>query len=288
MSPSINAERFITLIDYSVELFKKKSGTIKTLDIKDHLTVFGDVHGDLTAIKHLKKNIINQIADDKNHKIVFLGDYIDRGPFQIQVLEELLAIYTEYPDQVILLRGNHEGPEDISVSLSDFSYKLSAMFKGKKEMIQGKLSQLFAELYIAAVIPEKTLIIHGGFSSTKSMNDIRNAVKQHPSKPHLTEILWSDPSNQKEDLESTRGLGRRYGIKSTHEFLEKNNLKSLIRGHQHPKKGYSVDNGKILTLCSTNFNNPFNKIGYLDISGDESFEVEDLVKHVILVKANKI
>ena len=60
----------------------------------------GDIHGCHTAMLTLLKAIQPGSGD----RLVFLGDYIDRGPASRQVIETLLSL-----DQTaIFLRGNHE------------------------------------------------------------------------------------------------------------------------------------------------------------------------------------
>ncbi len=66
--------------------------------------VIGDIHGCHQALLALWHKISPVAADDT---IVFLGDYIDRGPDSRQVIDEILAIKKSLP-RVITLMGNHE------------------------------------------------------------------------------------------------------------------------------------------------------------------------------------
>ena len=64
--------------------------------------VIGDIHGCHSSLVNLLDRILNR-ADT----LVFVGDYVDRGPDTQQVLETLVHLRTRHP-HVIFLKGNHE------------------------------------------------------------------------------------------------------------------------------------------------------------------------------------
>ena len=67
------------------------------------LLCIGDVHGCLMELTRLLDGL--GLTDDD--RLVFLGDYIDRGDASAQVVDLLLEVRDALPDTVFL-RGNHE------------------------------------------------------------------------------------------------------------------------------------------------------------------------------------
>lgn len=63
----------------------------------------GDIHGCSIALDTLL-NAVQLTADDR---LIFLGDYVDRGPDTKGVLDRLLGLRATHP-QSVFLRGNHE------------------------------------------------------------------------------------------------------------------------------------------------------------------------------------
>lgn len=69
---------------------------------RDRVFAIGDVHGCADELRAL----IQQLPLDRDSSVVFLGDYIDRGPDSRGVVETILEL--EQYCRVICLLGNHE------------------------------------------------------------------------------------------------------------------------------------------------------------------------------------
>lgn len=66
--------------------------------------VIGDIHGCLDPLKAL----MDRLAPRQNDEIIFIGDYIDRGPDPKGVVDYVLAFRKARPGKVTCLMGNHE------------------------------------------------------------------------------------------------------------------------------------------------------------------------------------
>ena len=69
------------------------------------VVVIGDLHGCSDLLRRLLQQIERQW---QWHEMVFLGDYIDRGPDPKGVIDELVALKRRYPGRITCLMGNHE------------------------------------------------------------------------------------------------------------------------------------------------------------------------------------
>jgi len=68
------------------------------------LFAIGDIHGCNRELQRLLDRIR---PDPRTDSIVFVGDYIDRGPDSRGVIDTLLGLRKDFP-RLICLRGNHE------------------------------------------------------------------------------------------------------------------------------------------------------------------------------------
>src|SRR3954466_1751017 len=83
---------------------------VKIYDL-ENLVVVSDLHGDSNSLFQILSEINYEHFLSKTlNKIVFLGDYIDRGGDSLSIIYAICHLKTTYPDSVILMRGNHEAP----------------------------------------------------------------------------------------------------------------------------------------------------------------------------------
>jgi serine/threonine protein phosphatase 1 len=75
----------------------------KTVIRSGRLLAVGDIHGCRRALRRLLK----RMALTRRDRIIFLGDYIDRGPDPRGVIDDLIALHARVPRSVFL-KGNHE------------------------------------------------------------------------------------------------------------------------------------------------------------------------------------
>lgn len=72
----------------------------------ERLYAVGDIHGCAGLLTRLLAKI-DADPCDKKRRLIFLGDYVDRGEDSKAVIDTLLAIGASAPD-TIFLKGNHE------------------------------------------------------------------------------------------------------------------------------------------------------------------------------------
>ena len=70
--------------------------------------VIGDVHGCVDKLEALLRRLDTDRAQSGLGRYVFVGDYIDRGDGNADVLTFLSEVTAAFPDQVTALMGNHE------------------------------------------------------------------------------------------------------------------------------------------------------------------------------------
>jgi serine/threonine protein phosphatase 1 len=66
----------------------------------------GDIHGCRDKLEQLLVKI--DWRPENHEELIFLGDYIDRGPDSFGVVERVLELKNRWRERVVVLKGNHE------------------------------------------------------------------------------------------------------------------------------------------------------------------------------------
>lgn len=272
----------------AIPLLKALPNCIYVDDAKKAIIV-GDIHGALVLgeiAKLIRAIIDGEVMETIDFNIIFLGDYVDRGPRSLETFLLLMLVFMKYPSNVFPLRGNHE-----CISISTV-YGLSAEIYEKilerdyaKVNQVNEFHQMFGNLFKVlplCAIRGKIFFCHGGlpfYASTDAdgkqifisltisqINEIKrdevNIDVQYTPENHfdqaVIQILWGDPTSEPECCYSDRGIGYKYGKKIINDFLLLNGLDRIIRAHEVPQEGIHhdviSDEGK--PLVSTLFSSP--------------------------------
>jgi len=260
----VSSEDFCSVVQEAREIICGENGKIGNFEVTGRLVkllptgealIVGDLHGDLESLIEIltSSKFLDKLNQDANATMIFLGDYGDRGPLSAEVYYTLLKLKLHFPRQIILMRGNHEGPEDLMASPHDLPWQFQAKFGSSWEKAYREIFKLFNCLYNALIVEERYLMVHGGVPpQAKSLEDLAYAHERHPKESLLEDLLWSDPTNAiSETCASPRGAGKLFGQKVTEAALQNFGVKVIIRGHEPCEGGYKINHdGKVLTLFS--------------------------------------
>jgi protein phosphatase len=286
-SRSVQSDGLVETVENVISLLREESGKIGNLTISERFVklepagealIIGDLHGDLESLTYILKtsDFVQQMNRRKDATLIFLGDYGDRGAHSAEVYYTVLRLKLAFPEQVVLLRGNHEGPNDLLASPHDLPLQFQARFKENWTAAYSKVRDLFAYLYNAVLVDERYLLVHGGLSpEITTAQDLAHAHLTHPKKDFLEDLLWSDPNDMvKTVLNSPRGAGKFFGKSVTENVLRNLNVNILIRGHEQCQEGFKLNHdGKVLTLFSRKGAPYFNAYGaYLQLPLSKKFE----------------
>lgn len=214
------------------------------------VTIVGDLHGSLFDLLRILKH--SGFKPGGADKYLFLGDYVDRGNFSLEIIMLLFALAIKFPGRFILLRGNHEF--DSVCSMYGFAAEIEEAYADTE--IYREFLSVFAYLPFAAIIDHQHLCVHGGISrllhNLDDIRDIRRPVFDYDANCLVRDIVWADArSAMCYFLESSRIEGvSDFGGRALRDFLFRNNLKSLIRAHQYHSRGVLQEFKSMYTVFS--------------------------------------
>ncbi|ELP94247.1 serine/threonine protein phosphatase PP1 isozyme, putative [Entamoeba invadens IP1] len=236
--PLLTASEIVDVVTGATQVFEKEPSLI---ELDAPVNIVGDVHGSyFDMVKLLTKTTLPSAP------FLFLGDYIDRGDFGIEVICLLYALKIRSPKQIFLLRGNHES-YDVSSNTKNSFLRQCALYYDKSIVLT--IFKSFQYLPFCCLVSKTMLCLHGGISpelsSLQQLRDIKRPV-EIPTSGLLCDLVWSDPlltpdiapnlpntSNSKGFVRNeVRGVSYFFDDNVLDVFLKANGLKVLCRGHQ--------------------------------------------------------
>ena len=267
-------------------------GLLEVYDL-ENLVIISDLHGDSNSLFRILSEInYKQFLSKELNKLVFLGDYIDRGSDSLSILYSVCYLKSTYPDSVILMKGNHEAPAEFPFSPHDFPYEVEDRFGNRWREIYKDILSMFTMLTLATVVKHKLLLVHGGLPTQEAAAEnfresIAFAHERQVRNSVLEEILWNDPrqiDENKGQERSRRGLGRYFGPNVTRTWLQATGTKAVIRGHE-PCQGFRLDHDNmIMTLFSCTGLYPNSAAAYLMINASKLDIIRDAKDLSVYVK----
>lgn len=240
------------------------------LRLKGSIIVAGDTHGDVIISKEIFKKFVDESLD----YLIFLGDYIDRAPYDVGYslhnINFLINIKAKYPNKIFLLKGNHESNYAIPCYPYEFEEEVNKFFPD----LYKKYIKVFREMPLAAML-NNVFASHGGILINGRIEEINK--NDFTAIEYLT---WSDPSI----TNLYRGAGYPFDEKDLENFLERIGAKAFIRGHDYNLNGIIVYK-KCLTIFSSRMYKDRGNKGILiakihgNINSIDDVELEELTKN---------
>lgn len=232
------------------------------------LIVLGDLHGCYSCLKAavMQSKFMDKVRAHRNDpennpdvRLILLGDYIDRGHFSFNgVLRAVLKLYETVPDNVFVLRGNHEyyirheGRIYGGVRPSDAINRLQRVLPD--EVFAHYLD--FFEQMPHVLLFDNLLFVHGGMPRDQLLADRWRDLSSLNDPDIRFQMLWSDPSSAERVPDDLQQSSARFsfGRQQFRRFMGQIGCSLMVRGHEKVIPGFRVnyprDDIRLVTVFS--------------------------------------
>lgn len=245
-----------------------------SLPAQGKLTVVGDIHGQLADLLH----ILDECGlPSPTNKYIFNGDFVDRGPNGVEVVCILFALYIAEPDNVTLVRGNHE---DILIT-KVYGFQDECVSK-YDSLVFGMFTEVFKYLPLFSLVDNSIFVVHGGLFNNRQVkiSDLEKIARfDYVAKPEIPypkcnegldadgqwaeyykqlqrDALWSDPMIEDGLRDNPRGAGVFFGPNIAQAFMDLNRVSMIIRAHECVNTGFFLPYAQTANPANLTANTP--------------------------------
>ena len=245
----------------------------RCVKISSPVIIIGDIHGNIEDLFSIENSFLKSFPLVSNDYL-FLGDYVDRGKWSIECAIYILCLKALAPNNVFLLRGNHE--TRLLQQIYGFHDECKKKYDSLGADICETINRLFDRLPLSAIVDDSVFCCHGGvpsFGTVAHINKIKTDLRDPEKESPLGwELVWNDPVNDDTfrdvakllDIDNRnallnlgfvpnkrRGTGFFFNAKALDNFLNVNGLTHIMRAHEVPMSGVSIlFDSKLTTVFS--------------------------------------
>lgn len=276
--PTFNESSVTSIVNKARDIFMTQETLI---DVPLPVYVVGDLHGNIFDLVRI---LIMSGPPPKN-RFLFLGDYVDRGQYSVEIITLLFAMLVKYPNYIYLIRGNHEFSRVNEV----YGLKGEVMSLYESSSLFDIINKCFNYMPLVALISNSIFCVHGGISqqisSMKQLKKIKRPIPDYVNNI-ASELTWNDPSTEITDFSkgNARGNCVTFGADAVQSFLKSFRLKHIFRAHQVVQLGVEkfAGDGLYTIFSSSNYQeSQNNRCGLLLVKEDgeiQSFSLPPIIQ----------
>lgn len=222
--------------------------------VPPNLWIVGDLHADLLTLANIVQTADNLSGEENPAHFLFLGDFVDRGTHDHEMLLFLFGLMMRHPGRVCVVPGNHDvdliygeatGRFHVTIDPAEYCTSLNRalLLGGADAQERVELAKAFIRFWAgrprAVFLPDGTLVAHGGFPHTDAQKDIQ-AVASLCNARCQDDFLWARIAETARVKRPNRGSrGHEFGYDTLAQFARlcaerlEVPVRRLVRGHDH-------------------------------------------------------
>ncbi|KAL3985476.1 Serine/threonine-protein phosphatase PP1-alpha [Acanthocheilonema viteae] len=246
LTKTVREPEIASLCHKAREIFMAQPSLI---EIDPPVRICGDTHGQYGDLLR----IFGRGGFPPLANYLFLGDYVDRGPQNLETIILLFCYKVKFPNNFFLLRGNHECANVNRV----YGFYEECMRRFNSAQLWEIFQDTFQCMPLTALVGERILCMHGGISpQLKSLQQLREIKRPtNIASPSLEmDLLWADPVIGISGFQiNIRGASFGFGSDILATLCKKLNIDMVARAHQVVQDGYEFFGAR---KCVTIFSAP--------------------------------